>query len=362
MKINIYVYVFLLTGLPLFGLAEPPEYLNEVQQNNNQEAPTSEFIQPIDFSSTNVISNTDAISRVTDIEEMAWSDIELFNQRKKIKEFIELKQYNQAYSALTEMPESNISKEEQVILEKLTLYKTINEENNDNIALFKREDELPEQTEKKINRLYKGAQYYYLMNDESLAKDFLIQTLYFDRLNFKAKKLLEMGLNIQAGEYKVENIEEKYWKQSLVNMYSGYPQKAVKNLEVLEVFDPSNPLIFERMGSAYYSMGEPKKAVQAWNRAVYLNPSNEDLKTFIQNAEKEIQRQETLAKKYSVKKEEKEEVVTDTKEWRLLRVVSDTNSAYSYAQKVRDEQKGIEVVVEELENGKWAVKIPKETK
>ena len=145
-------------------------------------------------------------------------------------------------------------------------------------------------------------------------------------------------------------------------MYSGYPQKAVKNLEVLEVFDPSNPLIFERMGSAYYSMGEPKKAVQAWNRAVYLNPSNEDLKTFIQNAEKEIQRQETLAKKYSVKKEEKEEVVTDTKEWRLLRVVSDTNSAYSYAQKVREEQKGIEVVVEELENGKWAVKIPKETK
>jgi len=43
----------------------------------------------------------------------------------------------------------------------------------------------------------------------------------------------------------------------------------------------------------------------------------------------------------------------------VLRVVNDSNTAFSYAQEVRQKLGGkARVIVEELENGKWAVKIP----
>jgi hypothetical protein len=51
--------------------------------------------------------------------------------------------------------------------------------------------------------------------------------------------------------------------------------------------------------------------------------------------------------------------VEETTEMQMLRVVLDSNTAYSYAQEVRQQMPGTKVVVEELENGKWAVKIEK---
>ena len=47
---------------------------------------------------------------------------------------------------------------------------------------------------------------------------------------------------------------------------------------------------------------------------------------------------------------------------RVLRIVNDSNTAYSYAQEVRQQMPGKQVSVEELDNGKWAVKIAKDKK
>jgi tetratricopeptide (TPR) repeat protein len=288
-------------------------------------------------------------------------DEAIFDQRKKVAQFLKLKQFPQAKNALEKIPTPSLKTEEISLLGKLMLFDSIDKEEAENQKMFKRSSSLDPETERTVKRLYRGAQSTFLEDEMDLTKDLLIQTLHYDRRNFKAKKLLERGLNLGVGAYKVENIETKYWKLSLVNLYSGYPEKSVRNLEVLEYFDPENPMVFERMGSAYYSMGEPKKAIQSWKRALYLDPTNKNLAKFIKNAEKEVDRQNKMAKEMSTKTKKKKKTTSSDQEMQLLRVVTDANTAYSYAQEVRTQLKGVEVVVEEMDNGKWAVKIPKQS-
>ena len=63
------------------------------------------------------------------------------------------------------------------------------------------------------------------------------------------------------------------------------------------------------------------------------------------------------------KRESTQEEITD-ENFQLLRVVANANIAYSYAQEVRTQMPGRKVVVEETDDGKYAVKIekPKENK
>ena len=90
-----------------------------------------------------------------------------------------------------------------------------------------------------------------------------------------------------------------------------------------------------------------------------MDPKRKDLEKFIKNAEEEVSRQERLSKAYFDKKKKTQEAVDDSVPMQTLRVVNDSNTAYSYAQEVREQLKGKKVIVEELDNGKWAVKVPK---
>ena len=174
--------------------------------------------------------------------------------------------------------------------------------------------------------------------------------------------MLERCLNLPLGSYRVENIEAKYWKESLIQLRSGYPAKSVDSLTVLASFDPENPSIFERMGSSYYMSGEVKKAIESWKRALYLDPQNDALKAFIENAKEELERQERETKAFLAAKKKKKAKTDSSIEMQVLRIVNDSNTAYSYAQEVRQQMPGTTVAVEEMDNGKWAVKIPKSKK
>lgn len=338
--------------MALFALGEPPDFSDQeeepgyIKMMNKVAIPERE--QDEDSVSGNILGEND--------------DEAIFDQRKKVSQFLKLKQFPQAKNALEKIPTPSLKTDEISLLGKLMLFDAIDKEAAENEKMFKRSSSLEPEAERTVKRLYRGAQSTFIQDETDLSRDLLIQTLHYDRRNFKAKRLLERGLKLGVGAYKVENIETKYWKLSLVNLYSGYPEKSVKNLEVLEYFDPENPLVFERMGSAFYSMGESKKAIQSWKRALYLDPGNKDLAKFIKNAEKEIARQDKMAKALSSKNKKKKTTTTSSKDMQLLRVVADANTAYSYAQEVRTQLKGVEVVVEEMDNGKWAVKIPKPTK
>lgn len=274
---------------------------------------------------------------------------------------IKRKQFSKANETLSNIPLAALNKKQRHQKKMLDIFEAINADKAENERQFGKDESLDDSVMRTIKRLQRQSKLYILEGKKTLPKDLLVQSLYLDRKNFESKQLLDRCLDLPLGSYQVENIEKKYWNDSLIQLRSGMPSKSVDSLQMLANFDPENPMIFERMGSAFYMSGQIKKAVDAWKRALYLSPSRTDLKTFIANAEKEVTRQEALAKAYfdnKTKASEKNTVSSDTP-MQVLRVVNDSNTAFSYAQEVRQQLgKNVNVVVEELDNGKWAVKVP----
>jgi tetratricopeptide (TPR) repeat protein len=278
---------------------------------------------------------------------------------RRFHKLIKLRQYSKSYVVLKAIPEGGLSKKERAMKKELKIFEDVETIAKENEAMFKQDDSIEPEVKKTVKRLYRGAQESILDDKDKLAKDLLVQSLFLDRRNIRSKKLLELGLDLPLGSYKVENVESKYWKQSLISFRSGFPGKAIEDLKVLEYFDPENPEVFERMGSFHYTMGETKEAVDSWKRALYLNPENRDLEKFIKNAETEIIRQDKVSKDRARKKKDTKKVVVNNENFQLLRVVTNANVAYSYAQEVRTQMPGRKVVVEETDDGKYAVKIEK---
>ena len=362
------IVVVILTLVPsmAFAFGEKPDYseqettkLEKVLGLGDSQAggPGSPVPQPIQTPSSQS-PRLSAVGGETVSENVFLSDEEI-EARRKLKRALKQKQFTKLKTIIETIPGEAQSPQDRMMLEKLQLFTDIEALEKDEASLFKKDESMGEEVIKTVRRLYKAGQSAYLEGKNDLAKDLLIQSLFKDRKNFKSKKLLALGLGLPLGSYKVENVEERYWKSSLVNIYSGYPARAVDDLKVLEVFDPTNPEIFKRMGSSYYSMGEPKEAMQAWKRALYFEPNNKDLEEFIKNAKKEVARQDKLAKAQLNRKTDKKVSKGPKVEMQVLRITSDSNVAYSYAQEVRKQLPGKKVVVEEQANGKWAVMIPK---
>jgi len=344
----------------IFAFGEPPDF-SKKDTSVFKAAPKPAPVEPVKAAPVAMpeVNTKNAFVALvgTANADQATIDEAIKDQRKKAMQFVQLKQFEKAKTTIESIPTTSRNTADEKLRTRLMFFDKIDSEAKENSQIFKKDQTDPE-VERVTKRLYSGAQAAYLTEDNDLAKDLLIQTIYEDRSHFKAKKMLEYAYGMAPGNYQIENIEAKYWKLSLVNLYSGYPEKAVKNLQALEMFDPENPTVFERMGSAYYSMGEMQKAVQAWKRAAFLNPSNKDLEKFIQNAEEEIKKQNAMALEDSRARTKKTQSSSGVEEMQLLRIVNDANTAYSYAQEVRKQMPGVNVVVEEADNGKWAVKIP----
>ncbi|RAP31980.1 hypothetical protein DID75_05540 [Candidatus Marinamargulisbacteria bacterium SCGC AG-410-N11] len=288
---------------------------------------------------------------------------EIIDKKRKLKRLVMQKQFSKILEYLTEMPDDVLTNFQLQARNKLIMFKQVEDLAAENAGMFKGGDTQSKALKKSLKRLYRGAQMEILKSNSALAKDLLVQSIFLDRTNFKSKKLMELGLNLPIGSYKVEDLEKKYWQNVDINIYSGYPARAVDDLKILQYFDPENSTVFEKMGSAYYLMGDTKNSVVAWKRAAYLNPANKDLDEFIEKAEKEVKRQkevlkEMLAKKKAAMESEDGEEV----DMKILSVFNESNRAYSYAREVKKTLAGQKVTVEELDNGKWAVMVPKPKK
>ena len=294
-------------------------------------------------------------------EEGVELDDEMLDILDQYRGLIKRKQFTKANDMLDNIPLAALNKQQRKQKHMLDIFESIAADKAENERQFGKDESLDEDVLRTIKRLQRQAKVYILEDRKTLPKDLLIQSLYLDRKNYESKQLLDRCLGLSLGSYQVENVEKKYWNDSLIQLRSGLPSKSVDSLEMLANFDPENPMIFERMGSAFYMSGQVKKAVDAWKRALYLNPNRKDLQTFIRNAEKEVTRQEKLANVYFDRKKKASNNDTQKSKtpMQVLRVVNDSNTAFSYAQEVRQQLgKGSDVVVEELDNGKWAVKVP----
>jgi len=293
-------------------------------------------------------------------EDVSTQNVELDELRLKLQEQLKQKKYEKALEVLEQIPRNLRTEKESNLIKNFNLFKRIDDLEKENDSQFKRKSDLDEDTKKFMDRLFSEAQQFFLEGDKQIAQDLLIQVLFLDRTNFKAKKFLEYGLELGLGAYAIENMESKYWKLSDVYFYGGNYEKSIQALKLLSVFDPKNSLIFEKMGSTYYMMGETKKAINAWNTAIFLDPGNKELPLVVQNATKEMEKQDQEIKERIANRGKQRDSQSKNKaETQLLGVFNEQSKAYDYAQKVKQQKPGVEVIVEQDNEGKWTVAVPK---
>ena len=49
------------------------------------------------------------------------------------------------------------------------------------------------------------------------------------------------------------------------------------------IVDPGNAAAYKRLGSAFYAMGNQRRAVEAWEESLKRDPSDRDLRDFLNN-------------------------------------------------------------------------------
>jgi tetratricopeptide (TPR) repeat protein len=280
---------------------------------------------------------------------------ELFQVQQNYTDAISQKRFEDALALVERIPTKDLSrqqKEEKVMLRR---FRDVETQVSQSSSLFQKDDELDDTTRKAIQRLYRETQSALMNQQTDLARDLMIHTLFLHRQNLRAKTVLEDILELRTGSYKVENMEEKYWKQSSILFYGGNYAQAVEVLRALSFFSKDNPVVYERMGSCYYMLGESQNAISAWNTAIFLNPDNKELQPLITKVQK-------LMEEEKAREKEKKKTVRETKkvpegELQLMGMFPTQNRAYDFASKLRTQ--GMDPIVTEEDSGKWSVKILK---
>lgn len=286
--------------------------------------------------------------------------ISLDGIRKSFQQALKNRNYQEALNISGQIPVDQQNEVEQALIERLNIVVYVDTAENQTASILQSDDELSSKDKESVKRLYRAAQQAFIQGRDDLARDLIIQSIYIDRRNFNAKRFLKYGFGLNTGDYKVEDKKREFWSQSEIFFYGGNYERSLKVLETLTVFEPKNALVHERMGSSYYMLGQKKEAVEAWTTAIFLDPNNEDVKFAIEKTEKMIEEEREIARREraSQKEESKEEdTETEQTETQLLGVFPTQTKAYSYAQKLKEQN--LKAIVEQLDNGKWAVKVAK---
>ena len=68
---------------------------------------------------------------------------------------------------------------------------------------------------------------------------------------------------------------------SVNDIYDGKYDRAIVTLNEILALEPRDVLALKRLGSAYFSLGQKKRAKESWERALVLQPNDATLKKFI---------------------------------------------------------------------------------
>ena len=98
--------------------------------------------------------------------------------------------------------------------------------------------------------------------------------------NFMQNKLGRLEIKSDAPESL--GILEQYMLGALTNIYEGRYGRAIEQCSIVLSLDKNNALAYKRLGSAYYLMGNRQKAAAAWQRALSLEPHDNELREFVE--------------------------------------------------------------------------------
>jgi predicted Zn-dependent protease len=334
-----FIILFLiLSSKMVFPFGEKPDFSNAQKK----------------VSDNNLVFKPESVSENKKVK--ALTEDEIYDLEHSYRNSIKAKQFDAALNTLLSLPDSEFTKQMKAQKVFLEIFETVKRNEKESASDFSKETDLDEHLQKNINRLYKEAQFALVNDQKNLAQDILIQILYLHRRNFRAKELLELGLDKKVGMYKIQNMEQKYWEKSDILFYGGNYIQAIAALKTLSFFDRENPVVYKRLGSAYYMTDQKKKAVGAWNTALFYNPQDSELKDVITKTEKLIKDDSIRAKARKKSKKKKLTKITKNVQTRLLGIFATQEKAFTYAAQLKNQ--GLKPLVDEQIDGKWAVKVP----
>lgn len=275
---------------------------------------------------------------------------------KGYEKFIESREYGKALSDLSKIKEEKQTAKEKALIKNLNIFIEVDKSKpGKSNALLGSEEDMDPEVVRESKTLYRAAQKEILENRPIVAQDVLIHILYIYPDNHKAKTLLDKAFGLKKGDYKVEDKVKKYTSRAEHFFFGGNFLLALQDLEVLAIIDKSNPQVFERIGSTHYKMNEKKKAVEGWTKAMFLDPENKVLESFIAQTKEEINFEALKRQKESSKERRKTKKV-EIKDPQVMGVYAKQSQAYDFMKQLK--ARGLtKVAIEENDKGKWVVKV-----
>jgi tetratricopeptide (TPR) repeat protein len=178
-----------------------------------------------------------------------------------------------------------VNEQDENILNMLQQTKAIGDIFGDNLSISK---------QTKIDLLIKEAVNHFTSDDLIMAKDKLIYALALDNSRTDALGLLKViQKNPQfAGKEEEFVVGRNHVTEKLAialkNFYEGDYELCIVKCEEILTLDNSVSTVYSRMGSAYWMLGKEENAKNSWNKALILDPNNEDLKKAINATSKMV--------------------------------------------------------------------------
>ena len=202
-----------------------------------------------------------------------------------------------------------------------------------------------------MKKYYASAKKAFLNGELTTARRVLMHILFVYPDYPKAILFLSKGFQLTPGSYKVQDQVKKLIQRSDHYFYGGNYLKSAEDLDVLVILERDNPLIYEKLGSAYYMMNRKQKAIDTWTTALFFNPDNAQLEAMIRTTQEMLVNDAKKADALSMANANK--MVIDDPQ--IMGVFKRQSEAFELVKQLRSE--GLMVGVDENEDGKWVVQV-----
>ena len=264
---------------------------------------------------------------------------------------IEEKRYEDALQILNKKPEEKRTLPEKDTIQSLQVVLDVMQYEWPKQSMALKEDEVDPDTVATVKKYINAATKLYLEDNKQTAKKILIHVLHIYADYPKARYFLLRGFEMPSGSYKVQDQVSLLVKRSDHYFYGGSYLKAAEDLEVLAILEKQNPVVYEKLGSAYYMMNLKQKAVDTWTTALFFNPDNKQLEGLINQTMVSIQEDATKDDPL-VSANENKVVIEDPQ---VMGVFKRQSEAFTLMQELRSE--GLTVAISENEDAKWVVEV-----
>ena len=264
---------------------------------------------------------------------------------------IDEKRYSDALTILKNKPEEKRTIPEKELLTSLDVVMQINSMEWPKNSMAMKEDEMDPEVMKVVKKYMDAVIKNYLAGKANVSKKILVQVLFVYPDYPKARTFLSVGFNMPPGSYKVDDQVLKLLKKSDNYFYGGNYLKSAENLEVLAILERDNPIVYEKLGSAYYMMNQKQKAVDTWTTALFFSPDNTQLEELIENT-KLLLEQEALEGNPLEAASANKVVIKDPQ---VMGVFKRQSEAFTLMKDLRTQ--GLSVGIVENDDGKWVVQV-----